>query len=440
MENNSCNTELEKYIWFSFHGNDRNSVGAVARQMENDGVSLIAEGNFGTLQIKPSVCLVFLSKAYLNDQVCRGELDQIRMERIPYLIIYLEDVELPQSLAMRIGRSRALFYHKYADVKDLCRQIYEAHEIGIYDPEAVARRNTELFRKHRKKQLVRGLCVAVITAVVLAVVLLRFDVFGRINGSNESTMTDELHGSNAYVILDTTDFLVRINEYRYFDSLGTWVLQLQLENRTDNTVIFSTEHETINGITVKTTTRGYNRPDGEYAWTHELAPGESRVCRVEYPDLLWKLSADDSVFVHQGNVQVKNTDGKILADQFFVMHPEGEAAAQDFVSADISDATIVYEDEVVWAAYLGRRDTADLFYVKNRSQSNCNVTFYAMGDESDETMFSLAVSLGPDECIVIPAYWSDDVGPETTVRIYYKTELMERSFTSDEIPVLRNTK
>ena len=445
MESAQEFVSTNNFIWLSHHLDDRSRVLPIAQKMEEDGLSITWDGGFADVTVQLSI--VFLSASYLEEKYKRAELDAIRISGIPYLVVYLDDIILPQSLAMRIGRSRALFLKNFTDTKELCEKIYEAHEIGTYSPAAVARRNTELFRKHRKKQRIRWAITSLFTvALVLIGILFCYErgYFGKTDESVQMENYSEFLLTDEHVILDTDEFSVYVHGFQYFDSIGIWVLELQIRNDTEDTVTFSTQWETINGLTVKTASKGYNRPDGEYSWAEQVLPHQTCTCRIEYPALLWRAAGVERVVEHSGVLQVSGLDGSVRVAREFVIYPEGKSAAEDFAFADISVEKVVFSDDFLLTAYLSREkygldgQTADLFYLHNHSEQMCKTTFYAIGSDSDSDIYSLVVDLKPNEKIIIPAYWADDVGTEANIRVSYKNEHGEEWFFSEKIPIFRN--
>ena len=445
MESSYVPVDLTNFIWFSHHADDRSRILPIAQQMQADGVGVLWEAA-GT-DCPVNVCVVFLSRNYLEDDACRRELDSIRFGNRPYLVVYLEDVSLPQGLAMRIGRSRALFYRDDTKVKALCEQIYEAYEIGTYNPEAVAGRNTELFRKYLRRRRIKWILLILFAAVLFVFVMLYY-VGGLLSKDDDrSALSDtaaNIQSNSELILLNTDEFSAYVIDFQYFESMGEWVVRLALKNNTDDPVTFSTRWERINGLTVRTQYKGYNRPDGEYSWSETVEPYETLVCRVAYPALLWQMFGTESVWEHLGELTVTDGDGRLCASQEFAVYPEGKQAAEDFAPAEIAEETVIYKDDVMLAAYLGRKNSgsdgtaADLFYLCNHGEVACDVTLYAMGSESDADFFSLVVNLLPDEKILIPAYWSESVGAEVTVQLAYKVEQAEDRVLPDEISIIRD--
>ena len=445
MESSHVPLHLTNFVWFSHHADDHGRILPIAQQMQADGVGVLWEPA-GT-DCPVNVCVVFLSRNYLENDACRSELDSIRFGKLPYLVVYLEEVSLPQGLAMRIGRSRALFYRDDTNVRALCEQIYEAYEIGTYNPEAVAGRNTELFRKHLRRRRIKWILLILFAVVLLAFVMLYYadEVLSKDDDPSALSHTAaNLQSTDQWVLLNTDEFSAYMIDFQYFESMEEWSVRLELKNDTDVPVTFSGRWERINGLTVKTQYKGYNRPEGEYSWSESVEPHETLVCRVAYPALLWQMFGTESVWEHLGEIRVTDSGGQLLASQEFAVYPEGKQAAEDFVPPEIAEETVIYEDDMLLAAYLGRKNSgsdgtaADLFYLCNHGEYACDVTFYAMGSESEADFFSLVVNLLPDEQILIPAYWSESVGAEVTVQLVYKEELMEDRFVSDEIPIVRD--
>lgn len=59
--------------------------------------------------------IAFVSANYINSNNCKDELNYSRDLDKDQLLVYLEDVALPQGMAMRMNRLQAIWFHKYAD-------------------------------------------------------------------------------------------------------------------------------------------------------------------------------------------------------------------------------------------------------------------------------------------------------------------------------------
>ena len=72
-----------------------------------------------------------ISEAYLASSNCLDELNYARDLNKPQLLIYLEDVRLPQGLAMRLGRLLALYRFQYEDPEVFYTRMFRAKGIRV---------------------------------------------------------------------------------------------------------------------------------------------------------------------------------------------------------------------------------------------------------------------------------------------------------------------
>ena len=70
--------------------------------------------------------IALLSREYLDSTNCKDELNFARETENPRLLIYLEDIELPSGMKMRLGRLQAIHKYKYENVKDFCKKLFSA--------------------------------------------------------------------------------------------------------------------------------------------------------------------------------------------------------------------------------------------------------------------------------------------------------------------------
>ena len=130
----------EGYIFVSYAHRDSDRVWPIIEQMQRDGFRIwyddgIDPGTEWDENIAAHVAecgyfIAFLSKNYLASNNCKDELNFARDQEKPQLLIYLEDVELPRGMAMRIGRNQAIFENRYTDKQDFYSKLYEAQEIS----------------------------------------------------------------------------------------------------------------------------------------------------------------------------------------------------------------------------------------------------------------------------------------------------------------------
>lgn len=72
-----------------------------------------------------------ISEAYLTSSNCLDELNYARDLNKPQLLVYLEDVPLPQGLAMRLGRQLALYKEQYEDPSAFYARMFRAKGIRV---------------------------------------------------------------------------------------------------------------------------------------------------------------------------------------------------------------------------------------------------------------------------------------------------------------------
>ncbi|MCR5005285.1 MAG: TIR domain-containing protein [Clostridiales bacterium] len=76
-----------------------------------------------------SLMLAFMSKEYLASENCKDELNFARDLSKNRILIYLEDVELPDGMAMRLNRLQAIHQYKYEDQKDFYEKLYNSPDL-----------------------------------------------------------------------------------------------------------------------------------------------------------------------------------------------------------------------------------------------------------------------------------------------------------------------
>ena len=118
----------EPYIFLSYsHADNAAAYEVISALNENgyrvwydDGITPGAEWDVNIAEhIKDcSFFISLISKNYLNSSNCRDELNFVRDLNKPQLLIYLENVQLPDAMQMRLGRLQALFLFNYAGRED----------------------------------------------------------------------------------------------------------------------------------------------------------------------------------------------------------------------------------------------------------------------------------------------------------------------------------
>ena len=128
----------EPYIFISYsHNNLDTTLDIIARLREDgyrvwfdDGITPGSDWDSTVAaKIKNSGYLIALiSKDYLESDNCRDELNYARDINIHRLLIYLENIVLPDGMQMRLGRLQAIHKYKFADLDDFFEKVYETKE------------------------------------------------------------------------------------------------------------------------------------------------------------------------------------------------------------------------------------------------------------------------------------------------------------------------
>lgn len=71
-----------------------------------------------------SFFIAFISRNYIESDNCRDELNFARDLKKERLLIYLEDVELPIGMAMRLNRLQAIYWYTYKDKQQLYEKLF----------------------------------------------------------------------------------------------------------------------------------------------------------------------------------------------------------------------------------------------------------------------------------------------------------------------------
>ncbi len=118
----------ENYIFVSYSHKDSDRVHPIINRMlsngfrvwYDEGIDPVTEWDENIADhLKRCVgILAFLSENYLRSENCRDELNYARDLEKGRLLVYLEPVELPAGMAMRLNRIQAIHIYKYKDIAD----------------------------------------------------------------------------------------------------------------------------------------------------------------------------------------------------------------------------------------------------------------------------------------------------------------------------------
>lgn len=126
--------ENKPYIFISYAHKDSDKVYEIIRQLENDGYNVwyddgIDPGTEWDENIAKHVMgcaylIAFVSNAYINSENCKDELNYARDLDKDRLLVYIEEVDLPAGMAMRMNRIQAIWWYKYENIKDAYNKLF----------------------------------------------------------------------------------------------------------------------------------------------------------------------------------------------------------------------------------------------------------------------------------------------------------------------------
>ena len=78
-------------------------------------------------RLNQSACfMAFITDNYLQSDNCMDEIEHAKNKKIPILIIYLEDLQIPDWFLMRHGRTQCIYYKEYTTHNEFFGRIYES--------------------------------------------------------------------------------------------------------------------------------------------------------------------------------------------------------------------------------------------------------------------------------------------------------------------------
>ena len=141
MERPFAYNGVEPYIFVSYSHKNCDRVWPVIDRLEKDGYRVwyddgISPGTEWDVNIADHIthCGYFfalVSKDYLESDNCRDELNFVRELKKPMLLVYLEDVELPAEMKMRLSRLQAVQWFSYGDEESAFRKLYSTAGLDV---------------------------------------------------------------------------------------------------------------------------------------------------------------------------------------------------------------------------------------------------------------------------------------------------------------------
>ncbi len=287
------------YIFISYAHRDAARVWPIIARMQLDGYRVwydegIDPGTEWDENIAQHVTecgyfLAFLSENYMASNNCKDELNFSRDQGKPQVLIYLEEVELPKGMAMRMGRTRALHYEQYPDKLDFFHELYASPGIRSFykannAPRPKAGKNAPTTFHKQKKSYVKPvlLTLALMAALGIGVYLLLIKALAPAAPPAETTQspiaaeTAEPEQIQYHCLFENELVRVEVLELTLDDQYLT--MTCSVANRTDENIDISIYHAYLNGI------RCQNQAGTLYAYAGEVTISGLTWSRQELED------------------------------------------------------------------------------------------------------------------------------------------------------------
>ena len=131
----------EKFIFISYSHRDTDKVFPIINALMKQGYRVwydqgIDPGTEWDENIANHIAdcgyfVAFISNNYLGSSNCKDELNFARDLEKDRLIVYLEEVQLPAGMAMRINRLQSIFKYTYTNEADFYEKLFAANNIGV---------------------------------------------------------------------------------------------------------------------------------------------------------------------------------------------------------------------------------------------------------------------------------------------------------------------
>ena len=132
----------ETYIFISYSHKDSREVHKIIERMSSDGYRIWFDDGIDpgtewdeTIAKHIKECeyfIAFISENYLESDNCKDELNYARDKSKKRILIYLENVVLPDGMAMRLNRLQYVSKYNYADEEKFYEKLYSSDGISEF--------------------------------------------------------------------------------------------------------------------------------------------------------------------------------------------------------------------------------------------------------------------------------------------------------------------
>lgn len=239
---------MEKnYIYISSSSADSKKIRPVIKKLEKNGFKVALstgaeckEGEKMSVLIKKcDLFLAFISSNYVKDEDCLDQLHYARNKTVEEdrLLIYIDEVDLPDNLEMRYGRFQAIYMCKYKKIGDFFQKLYSTEKLRKMV--SLQKNPVEEPASIKKKRAI------VTLLLIIGVVFVLLCTYLVMRGNNDKTTSGSVSLENDIYIsgvydynLNSIDVTIEVPEKdmtEEFIAMYTFVARLQIFNGYDVT-------------------------------------------------------------------------------------------------------------------------------------------------------------------------------------------------------------
>ncbi len=434
----------KNYIFVSYSHKDSARVWPVIERMQKDGFRVwyddgISPGsewdeNIARHVKECSFFIAFMSENYLASDNCKDELNYSRDLDKQQLIIYLDPVELPPALAMRIGRNQAIMKYGMND-DEFYGKLYDAQGIEYQHkdntaPKITLERPQEVHTKEvRKNKILLPLLAGALALVIAGAGLMWFggrDNTAPVNSDNTQTSATDSSATDSDELIEVSNVEIFNDENFRISALGTELdsqylkLKLAFENKTEHEAYIYDSPFYLNGVRLDSKWPGIAIPAGKSVFDEVLF---SREEMKKY----WLDSEDITSFETSISGHFTDNSASFYGEPF-TYYPYGEENAKiaeyvpadgDFILYDNEEFTVAVrnfekhlstgEDHEYW-------NPEYIFVNKSAEAKRCEIVKSTFNNYVTNPQAN--VSIGPDKIMCVDSYFNET---EYCVEEYGKT-------------------
>lgn len=131
----------EKYIFISYAHKDSKSVLPIISRLQNEGYRVWYDEGIPS-GIEWDVCIsrrvkecgymfAFVSRNYFDSKNCKDELNHARDKDKPVLLVYLDNVTLPDGMDMRFSRTQSVYKYKHKSEQTFYEKLFDTEGISV---------------------------------------------------------------------------------------------------------------------------------------------------------------------------------------------------------------------------------------------------------------------------------------------------------------------